>query len=244
MLELIRSSLFYLGYWAAILFYGVLAVLIFPLPIEWRHRIMLQWCSFTIFWVRITCGVRYQVIGRENMENLQAPYIILSKHQSQWETFILQILFFPATTILKKELLRIPLFGWGLRHFRPIAIDRSNRKEALRAVKTGGVAAIERGANVLLFPEGTRVPPGDRGRYARGGPEIAIESGKQILPLAHNAGYLWPGKKFVKKPGLITIKIGEPISPDGKTSRELTQEVEDKIESMMLTLNKPEHGGE
>ncbi len=229
-----RSFIFLLGYTLFTTVYGVLSLPLKILPARTQHRIIISWTHIIIFWVRISCGLRYRVIGKENISKVDMPVVILSKHQSAWETFFLQGLFWPASTVLKKELLKIPFFGWGLASLRPIAIDRSNPRSALREVKEQGLKRIEQGNNLLLFPEGTRVPIGQRGKYARSGAEIAKTAGRPILPVSHNAGSCWGiGGSFLKKPGLITVVIGAPISVDEKDTRQLTQEVEDWIESTL-----------
>lgn len=203
----------------------------------WRHRIIASWTTIVIFWLRLVCGVRYQVLGKENLATIAKPAVVLSKHQSAWETLYLQSLFWPASTVLKKELLKIPFFGWGLRALRPIAIDRSNPKQALKDVKTKGLNRLENGLNVILFPEGTRMAAGERGTYARSGADIAIKSERDILPVALNAARCWPSNSFLKYPGLITVSIGPIIPSSEKTSKELMKDVEDWIEAEMQRID-------
>lgn len=236
MLTSLRSAIFAMGYMGLGLIYGFFSLFIFYLPPMVRHRILISWCWLIVLWLRLTCGVRYEIRGLENLRKIPGPKVVLSKHQSTWETLALQYLCFPASTILKRELLRIPFFGWGLRCLQPIAIDRDNPREALRQVKIQGVQRLASGLNLLLFPEGTRVAPGERGKYARSGPEIAIESGAFIIPVAVNAGCCWPTKTWKRHPGLVTVVFGEPIAPAGHTSRELMTEIENWIENQMLLL--------
>lgn len=202
-----------------------------------RHKIVSSWTIVIVHWVRISCGVQYQVIGQENIDRFNAPGIVLAKHQSTWETLYLQSLFWPSATILKKELLRIPFFGWGLRAMMPIAIDRSNPRVALKQVKTKGLQRLEQGLNIILFPEGTRMERGEKGTYARSGADIAISAGADVLPIACNAGRCWPGKVFKKKPGLITVSAGPIISTEGKTSKQVMAEVEAWIETEMARID-------
>lgn len=236
MLALIRTSIFVAVCTVLTVLYGTASLLLGGLSQVTRHRIIISWCRLVIALARWICGVKYEVIGRENLKGLDAPIVVLSKHQSTWETLYLQILFFPASTILKKQLLDIPFFGWGLRGLRPIAIDRDNPRDALRQVKAGGIKGIEDGLNIILFPEGTRMEAGERGKYARSGAEIAINSGAKIIPIAMNAGLYWPNKSFKKYPGTIQLVIGQAIESADKTSRDLTGEVETWIESTMATL--------
>ncbi len=236
MLVIIRSTLFIIGFFITILVYGLITLIIYPLPPLLRHRIILNWCWVILHWLRISCGIRHQVIGLENLKKSASPNVILSKHQSPWETFYLQLLFFPVSTLLKKELLDIPFFGWGLRYFRPIGIDRTNPRKALKQVKEGGLKSLDEGRNLLLFPEGTRVIPGERIKYARSGPDIAIRAGVDVIPIAQNSGSFWIKDSFLKYPGLVTVVIGEPITTKDKTSREVIEEVEQWIEGEMLKL--------
>ncbi len=235
MLAFIRSCCFSTGYFVLTVSYGTLSLFTWVLPALVRHRIIASWTKVVIVWLRIICGVRYRVIGRENMPPGRG-HLILSKHQSAWETLFLQSLFWPASTVLKKELLRIPFFGWGLRAMGPIAIDRSNPREALRQVKTKGIERIQNGLNVILFPEGTRMAPGERGTYARSGADIACSAGVNIIPVALDAAKCWPSKNFTKTPGLVTVSIGPSIITAGKSSKEIMREVEAWIEAEVLRL--------
>lgn len=236
MLLRLRSTLFIIGYMFTGFVYGLLSLFLWLFPPLVRHRILITWCWLMINWARLSCGVRYEIHGLDNVRKVTGAKVILSKHQSTWETLALQYLCFPTSTILKRELLNIPFFGWGLRCLQPIAIDRENPRDALRQVKIQGVQRLQAGLNVLLFPEGTRVAPGTRGKYARSGPEIALEVGALIVPVAVNAGYCWPAKSWMRYPGTISVVFGEPINPAGRTSRELINQVESWIEGELERL--------
>lgn len=233
----IRSALFNVGYFASGIIYGTLSLLTWLLPAKLRHRIIIYWTYFGIAWARIICGVRYNVIGRENLGDRSMPVVVMSKHQSTWETLFLQGLFFPACTILKKELLRIPFFGWGLRGLNAVAIDRGNPRVAIKQVKEGGLRRLAQGYNIIVFPEGTRIPPGQRGKYARSGADIAISANVDVIPIAINAGHLWCPGKFQIKPGVVTVVVGPRISSQNKNSRQLTEEVESWIEARMQEID-------
>lgn len=243
MLLRLRSTLFAIGYMLTGFIYGLLSLFLWLLPPMVRHRILISWCWLIVNWARISCGVRYEIHGLDNLRKAEGPKVILSKHQSTWETLALQYLCFPASTILKRELLNIPFFGWGLRCLQPIAIDRENPRDALRQVKIQGVQRLQAGLNVLLFPEGTRVAPGTRSKYARSGPEIALESGALIVPVAVNAGYCWPPKSWMRYPGTVTVSFGEPIDPAGRTSRELIIQVENWIEGELERIAEGSEAG-
>jgi len=230
----VRSCFFAAGYGVFTLIYGALSLPLYALPPLSRHRIIISWTKLIIWWAKVSCGVKYKVDGLEHLRDIEGPLVVLSKHQSAWETFFLQGLFWPASTVLKQELLKIPFFGWGLAALRPIAIDRSNPREALKQVKTQGQARLEDGVNLILFPEGTRVPIGEKGSYARSGADIAKSAKKAIVPVCHNAGYYWgTGNSFVKKPGTVSVVIGEPIDSTSTDSKSLIAEVENWIESTL-----------
>lgn len=234
----IRSGIFSFGYTLVTIVYGTLSPLLFAVPTRMRHKVIISWTCCIVWWVKIVFGIKYRVEGGNFCKNLDEPVVVLSKHQSTWETFFLQAQFWPASTILKKELLKIPFFGWGLRALNPIAIDRSNPRAALKQVKEGAAKRLNEGYHLIMFPEGTRTAPGERQKYARSGADIAIASGKNIVPVAHNAGEYWPVHGGRKKAGTICVHIGEPISPEGKTSKQLISEVESWIETkMQLMLN-------
>jgi 1-acyl-sn-glycerol-3-phosphate acyltransferase len=165
-----------------------------------------------------------------------APFIVLAKHQSAWETLSFQVIFPPQVWVLKKELLWIPLFGWGLAMLSPIAIDRGSGPRALRQMLEQGRDRLARGFCIVIFPEGTRVAPGERRDYHAGGAWLAVQTGVPVLPVAHDAGTLWGRNALVKRAGLVTVSIGEPIAPQDLTPQELNARVEEWIEAEMLRL--------
>jgi len=234
--QLVRSTIFALLYNLSGALYGLLAIILLPLPLLHRHRIIIGWTKVATWLARTLCGIRYQVIGVENIPKRGEPAIIMSKHQSTWETLFLQHLMWPASTVLKRELLHIPFFGWGLAALYPIAIDRSNPRAALKDVKEKSIKHLNDGYNILLFPEGTRVAVGTKGKYARSGADIAVATGFKIVPVAVNSGHFWPPKQFSKTPGCVTVVVGSPINPEGKTSKALIEEVESWIESNIQDL--------
>ncbi len=232
----VRSTIFSIGYFLSGIFFGSVSLLSWLLPPLMRHRFIISWTYFGIFWLRLTCGIKHQLHGEDILKRFDKPIIVMSKHQSTWETLYLQGLLFPAVTVLKKELLSIPFFGWGLRALLPIAIDRKNPREALRKVKALGIKRLQQGYNLVLFPEGTRSRPGQRQKYARSGADISVQSGVPIIPVAVNSGEYWQKGKYAKQPGTIQVCIGEPIYPEGKNSKQLIEEVETWIENKMLEI--------
>lgn len=236
----LRSALFALGFVATAVMAGIIALLTFPLKPLTRYRIISQWARLMMLWVRVCCGLKFRVLGAENIP--ATPAIILSKHQSAWETMAFQRIFPPQVWVLKRELLRIPFFGWGLAMTSPIAIARGAGKEALKQLIEQGKQRLAAGFWVVVFPEGTRVKPGERGRYGIGGAMLAVHSGAPVLPVAHNAGEFWGKNAFLKYPGTITVSVGKPIDPTGMKPAELNQRVEEWIETEMLRLAEMESG--
>ncbi|MEY3747908.1 MAG: hypothetical protein RL194_1367 [Pseudomonadota bacterium] len=237
MLIFLRSLIFTLGQWLFTLFFGLFAILTFPFPPVTRYRIISVWARSMLWWLRVTCNVRYRVIGREHIP--QTPSIVLSKHQSAWETLAFQEIFPPQVWVLKRELLWVPFFGWGLAMTSPIAINRSAGREALKQMVEQGKDRMKKGFWVVIFPEGTRMPPGRKGKYHIGGAWLATHTGTTVVPVAHNAGEYWPKNAFIKRPGTITVSIGQPIESAGLKPDELNQRVEQWIEQEMPRLSQP-----
>lgn len=214
--------------------YSVFALATFALPPQTRFRLIAGWSRAVIALARSVLGIRYRIEGLEHLP--PGPAIILSKHQSAWETLAFQVIFPPQVLVLKRELLWIPFFGWGLALMSPISIDRSRGASALKRMLAQGRQRLAQGFWIAIFPEGTRVPPGARGEYRVGGAWLAVKTGAPVVPVAHNAGLFWRRNAFLKRPGTVTLLIGEPISPEGLTPEALNARVEDWIESRMPAL--------
>ena len=232
---ILRSSLFAAFQILITPVFSIIALLTFPLPPLTRYRIITVWTRWVMWAARIICGIRFRVIGRENIPT--EPCIILAKHQSAWETMGFQLIFPPQVWVLKRELLRVPFFGWGLAMLSPIAIDRSLRRAALQQLVEQGRQRLTAGFNIVIFPEGTRIAPGQRGQYRAGGAHLAVQTGATVLPVAHNAGLRWGRNAFLKYPGLITVSIGAPIAADGMAAETLIRRVEQWIEAEMPQLD-------
>ncbi|TFH87094.1 1-acyl-sn-glycerol-3-phosphate acyltransferase [Billgrantia azerbaijanica] len=236
-MNVIRSALFYAGYFAAMLVCGLLFLPPSPLlPLKSRYRLLNLYNHFILAWFRLTCGVRYEIRGRERLP--EGPCVMLANHQCEWETIFLQLLKPPVCTVLKRELLRIPIFGWGLRLLHPIALDRSKPARAMKQVLTQGVQRLQEGLSVLIFPEGTRVAPGSRKRYNKSGAVIACRAGVPVVPVAHNAGERWPGRRWVKNPGTLHVVVGEPIATVGRTPEAVLADVEAWIEARLAEISE------
>ena len=232
----IRSTLFAAGQVLLTLLFSPIALAALPLPYRIRYRVVMQWTFFNIWWLELTCRLRHRVEGLENIP--ERATIVLCKHQSAWETLILPRYFSPQTWVLKRELLRIPFFGWGLATLRPIAIDRAAGRSALEQVVEQGKRRLAEGIWVVVFPEGTRVAPGTRRRYRLGGAVLAERTGHAVVPVAHDAGDYWPRHGFLKRPGTIRLVIGEPIASKGRSAAEINARAAEWIESTVLALRE------
>lgn len=230
----IRSLLFLLVQLTWTPIYATFALFTFPFSPLTRYRII-SGLAYSMMWLlRVICGIRMEVRGKENIP--QEPCIVLCKHQSAWETFALQTVFPPQVWVLKRELLFLPFFGWGLALTSPIAINRSKGSEAMKQLLGQGKQRLASGFCVVVFPEGTRMPYGVRGKYKVGGALLGKSSGAPVVPVAHNAGRHWGRNAFLKHPGTITMSIGKPIDPKGLKAEEINQLVEEWIEGEMEHL--------
>jgi len=196
--------------------FGMLVGLL--LPFNLRYRLINQaWAWQAVWLARWVAGVNYELIGRENIPD--QPCVILAKHQSTWETFYFSALFSPLSQVIKRELLRVPFWGWSMALLKPIAINRGNPKAALKQLATQGDERLKAGLWVLIFPEGTRVPYGQMGKFSRGGAALAVNAGLPVLPIAHNAGKCWPRDGWLNHPGTIQTVIGPPMYAEGSGPR-------------------------
>ncbi len=234
-MTLIRSLIFFLVQLVWTPIYASMVVFIFPLEPHTRYRIASGLAYSTMWLLRVICGIRMEVRGAENIP--KEPHIVLCKHQSAWETFALQTVFPDQVWVLKRELLWLPFFGWGLAVTSPIAIDRSKGKKAMRQLLEQGKHRLAHGFCVVIFPEGTRMPYGVHGKYKIGGAMLGEASGAPVVPVAHNAGKFWARNAFLKHPGTIVMSIGQPIDPKGLKAEEISRLVEDWIENEMTKLD-------
>ena len=230
----LRSLLFALVEIFTIPPFALLALATFPFAPLTRYRIITLWSRLAVRAAERLCGIRYRVLGVERIP--RPPFIILAKHQSAWETLAFQVIFPPQVWVVKRELLWLPLFGWGLAMLSPIEIDRGSGSRALRQMLEQGRERLAQGFCIVIFPEGTRVAPGERREYLPGGAWLAVQTATPVLPVAHNAGAVWRRNAFLKRPGTVTVSIGEPISPQDLTPQELNARVEGWIEAEMARL--------
>jgi 1-acyl-sn-glycerol-3-phosphate acyltransferase len=234
----LRSACFYAGYALATIIWGALGTLLgWLLPYRLRFRIIIGcWTWFCLAWLRLTCGIRCRIDGADNVP--EVPCIVLCRHESTWETLFLQQLFAPQATLIKRELLHIPFFGWAFRALKPIAIDRHQPRKALRTLISEGSDRLAAGIWVVLFPEGTRMPPGQLGKLQPGGAALAAASGVPILLVVHDAGRFWPAHRFRKRPGVVQVLISEPIDTRGLSSKDIQATVQHLFERQMERLSR------
>ena len=232
---ILRSLFFYIGQIISTILIAPIGVITFPLDFKKRYYLITRWAVFNLWWLKICCNIRYKIIGIDNIP--EKPCVVMCKHQSAFETLALQRIFIPQVWILKKELLQIPIYGWGLASMQPIAINRDSVIKSFKQITEQGYERLKKGYWVIIFPEGTRVAPNRKKKYLPGGAMLAEKSGAQVVPVAHNAGLLWPRNSMIKKPGLITIKIGPVIKSENKSAKEITKEVENWIEKTVGELS-------
>jgi 1-acyl-sn-glycerol-3-phosphate acyltransferase len=234
MTALLRSSLFALFQAIITPVFALLALFVMPFPAAARYRFITTWSRLTLAGAEKILGIRYRVLGAEKLP--PPPYIVLAKHQSAWETLAFQVIFPRQVWVVKRELLWIPFFGWGLAMLAPIAIDRASGPRALNQLLEQGRERLARRYCIVIFPEGTRIAPGSRGKYQVGGAWLAVKTGTPVVPVAHNAGELWRRRAFIKRSGLVTVSIGAAIDSRQFAPDELIRRVEDWIEGEMPRL--------
>jgi len=237
----VRSLLFLLFQMVVTPVYAFIMVSLFWIPRVPMYRIAASWCRTNLMGARAICGIRWQVAGLENVpsDTLAHPHIVMCKHSSTWETLSLNLYFPPLAFVAKKELLSVPFFGWGFRLASPITIDRKAGTDAMEQMVSQGRERFAQGFWIVVYPEGTRIRAGTRAKFKTGGARLAVAMNVPVIPVAHNAGYIWPKGVFHKRPGLITMTIGAPISPAGKDPATLNQEVEAWIEDEVARLGIP-----
>jgi 1-acyl-sn-glycerol-3-phosphate acyltransferase len=231
---LLRSLVFFVVYSITAVLFSCLGVLLWPLPFKWRYAVVSQWAKLNIWLLAKICNLHLEVEGKEHIG--EEPAVIICKHQSAWETLALQAVFPPQVWVLKRELLWIPFFGWGLASLNPIAIDRKAGRKALSQVIEQGLDRLSSGAWVVVFPEGTRVAPGRMGRFGIGGARLAVDTGYPVIPVAHDAGHYWPKRGFLKKPGTIRMVIGKKIETSDVDAGILNQQLFEWMQQQMTKL--------
>ncbi len=241
----IRSVVFYLALVLLTCLWFLPSLLFaFVLPLRARvHYVQRAYCFCVVWLLRVLCGVRWQINGLSNIPTDGTACVILSKHQSTWETFMLPLLLSPQVPVLKQELLSIPLFGWLLKRIHPIAIDRSKKTNALRQVIQQGTERLAAGYHVLIFPEGTRVAPGQRKVFSKSAAMLARQCRVPVLAVAHNSGEHWPNHSWIKTPGEIRVSISPAFTDHDLSTSELNDLVEHWINEHVEQLSNTRFAG-
>ncbi len=230
------STLFFLYIVISTVVFGPIILAAILLPFDVRYKLSVLWVKCLLWVLKITCHLTYEVDGLENIPK-DKPCVVLCKHQSAWETVALRLILPKQTAVLKKSLTWIPIGGWALATLKPIAIDRSNQREALKRLIRLGIQRLKEGFFVIVFPEGTRAAPGENKKFNAGGAMLAQKSGYPVLPIAHNAGEFWPRYSFLKYPGTIKVKIGPLIAVEGLKPKEINAKAAAWIERAMQEIS-------
>lgn len=230
MLVFIRSLIFEVGRWLIMLVVSLIAQLLWPFSYKTRFAVLRYWGIVNLWWLKVTCGLTWRVHGLEQVD-LAQPSVILSHHESAWETIALQSIFPRQSFVLKKELLKIPFFGWALGMLKPIAIDRSAGTKALKQILDQGYQRIHEDKDwVTIFPEGTRVKPGTVGKINRGGAMLAKHVKAPVYLVDHNAGQFWAKNSFLRKSGVIDVWISAPLDVESMSIDQINQAIKDWFE--------------
>jgi 1-acyl-sn-glycerol-3-phosphate acyltransferase len=215
-------------------------LLCWPLPHRMRRRSVAPWVNFVIWLVKHLLGIPYRLLGAANIP--ERPVVVLAKHQSAWETLMLQDVFKDTVFVWKKEIKYLPFFGWALALTPMIETDRNASKATLKRLVEQGRDRLAKGYNVIIFPEGTRSQPGSKNRYKGGGALLAVETGTPVVPVALNSGEFWGRNALFKKCGTVTVSIGPAIDPAGLTANEVLERAENWIEAEMAKISPHLYG--
>lgn len=248
MMAFLRSTLHMAFMFVTVIPYtlAILVARLFGASGDTRYAIAQKWLTLSVDAARVIMGIRYQVQGQENLpQGDTSPAILLVKHQSTYETFLMPaIMPHPLAYVFKKELLYVPFFGWSIGSLDMIHIDRTQRAKAFAKVVEQGRALLARGVWVIMFPEGTRIPRGQAGSYKSGGTRLAVATGAPVIPVAVTSAKCWPRKAFIKRAGVVDVSIGKPIPSEGRDADELMREVQTWIEAEMQRLDPEAYNGQ
>lgn len=233
---LLRSLVFQVYFFVSVALFALLVVLCGPLPYHVRFGVARTWSRSMLWTGKAIVGLDYRIEGLENVP--REPSVIMIKHSTVFEAYAQLVVLPPQTWVVKRELMWVPIFGWGLALLKPIAINRSAGATAVSQVIEQGKRRLAEGIWVTIFPEGTRMPPGKTRRYGISGAALATEAGCPVVPVAHNAGDFWPRRSFIKRPGLIRFCIGPPIRAGSLPPRELNIEVQNWVEAKMREIER------
>jgi len=231
----IGSTLLFVGIFTTATMVGILLILGLLTTFKIRWKIGHAWCAIISWMTRVFCGLTYEVEGMENFDPNQ-PAVILSNHQSAWETLALRYILPPHSVVIKRELLYLPIWGWSLLTLKSIVINRKNQRGSLRDLLEQGSRYLNEGLWVLIFPEGTRAPAREVLKFNIGGAMLAHKAGFPVVPVAHNAGDFWPRYSFFKYPGVIKLKIGPVIETQGRKASEINADAEKWIAEALKNM--------
>ncbi len=237
----VRSLLFLLILLVVTPPYTLGVILCRPLPHHMRRQTVVPWVNFTIWLIKHVLGIPYRLLGAENIPARAA--VVLAKHQSAWETFMLQEVFKDTVFVWRKEIKYLPFFGWALASIPMIETDRSASRSSLRRLVEQGRDRLDNGYTVIIFPEGTRSQPGSKNRYKSGGAHLAVETGTPVVPVALNSGEFWGRNALFKRCGTVTVSIGPAINPAGLTASEVNLRAEAWIEAEMSRISPQLYAG-
>ena len=238
----LRSALYLLFLIAVVIPWAFVVMSGWLFPVHTRYLLCARYTKMAIWGARVICGIEWKVEGWDNLPD--GPAILLPKHQSSWETLWLpSVMPRDLTFVYKRELNWLPFFGWGLASAQMISIDRRKGQDAFEQVVEQGIDRLGRGWWIVIFPEGTRTRPGSTKRYKTGGARLAVRTGAAAVPIAVNSGELWPRNAFVRRPGVITVSIGPPVDPSGKTADQVGAAIESWIETEMRRLAPHRYSG-
>ncbi len=237
LLTAVRSTLFTVLFFAWTIVFCFVMVASFVLPLLWRYRIVRLYIRVTLVALKAICGLDYRVRGAEHIPD--EPSIIFSKHQSTYENFVLIDALPSSTYIAKRELLYVPFFGWGMAALQYITIDRNKGKKAINQIIEQARVRFELGLWVTIYPEGTRLKPGEFREYKAGGALLASATARKVVMVVHNAGEFWPRRAFLKWPGTVDFVIAPPYETAGKSAKVIRQETQEWMESESATLHVP-----
>ena len=232
-----RSTVFYAFFVITLLVYTLTSAVTLIMPYTTRYRVLTSWADLNLWCLERVCGLNYQVDGLHNLPD--KPSVVMSNHQSTWETLVLKRFFPPLCWVVKRELMWIPFFGWSLAMLQPIAINRGAGRRAVDQLIQQGQARLNSGRWVIVFPQGTRVAPGKQRRFKLGGAVLANKTQVPVIPVAHNSGYFWPRRQFLKYPGTITVSLGPPVATQDKSPEEIMDEVKNWIDTELEVIGGP-----
>jgi 1-acyl-sn-glycerol-3-phosphate acyltransferase len=233
-MQYLRSLLFTTFYFVYTPLFSIPVMLSAVLPYPMRYAVANAWARSTLWVLKVTCGLDYHVEGKENVP--PGNYVTMWKHSSAWDTISMMVFLPPTVWVLKRELIWLPIVGWGIAALKPIAIDRRGGQSAIAQVVDQGKARLKEGLWVLIFPEGTRVGPGETRRYGASGALLAIGANSKIIPVAHDSGDYWPRRGLLKKRGTIRVVFGAPIDPVPGDARATNEKVQAWIEATVAGL--------